>query len=442
MTNPVNSATDAVTPRAHRRALWAWAMYDWANSAFAAIVQTFIFAAYFTQQIAADPIEGTGMWGTTLGVAGVVVALGGPLLGAVADHGGRRKRWLAFFTGVCIVATTGLWFVRPSDDYVWLALILVCVSSIGFEFANLFYNAMLPSMASPHEVGRWSGWGWALGYAGGVAALVAALLLFIREGAWLGLDASSGEPVRATCVFTAGWFAVFALPLFLLTPPLRGANKPPRQAVRDGLRQLLESIRHVRRYRGIVLFLIARMVYVDGLATMFVLGGVYAAGTFDMTTEQVLMFGLALNVTSALGAAAFAWLDDRLGPRRIILIALAGLIVTSSAILIVRSEALFWLCGLLLGIFVGPAQAAGRSWLSHATPPAMHNQMFGLFALSGKATAFAGPLLVGWITVLAASQRVGLSVVAVLFVIGFILMLFVPRAEVARLETMSSGHAP
>lgn len=415
---------------ASKAGLISWALYDWANSAFAAVITTFVFAAYFTRQVAENETLGSAHWGYMLGIAGLIVAIGGPLLGAVADQGGRRKPWIILFTLLCIVATALLWLIKPAPSYAWLALLLVGLGTIGSEFAFIFYNAMLPGLSGPKHVGRWSGWGWSIGYAGGVVCLIIALLAFIQGGShWLGLDPASAEPVRATFPLVSVWYLLFALPLFFITPDTQGTGKPLPRAVRDGMGQLYDSIRQVRRYSHIVRFLIARMFYIDGLATLFAFGGVYAAGTFDMNEQEILLFGIALNVTAGLGAAAFAWVDDWMGSKQTILLSLTGLILLATLVLVVETETLFWTFGLLLGIFVGPAQAASRSYLARVAPEPLRNEMFGLFALSGKVTAFLGPLLVGWMTYLSGSQRLGMSTIVVFFSIGLVLMLTVPATK-------------
>lgn len=413
-----------------KAALVSWALYDWANSAFAAIITTFVFAAYFTRQVAENETIGSAQWGNMLGIAGIIIAIGGPILGAVADQGGRRKPWIIVFTVLCVVATVLLWLVKPAPTYAWLALLLVGLGTLGSEFAFIFYNAMLPGLAGPKYVGRWSGWGWSIGYAGSVACLIIALLIFIQKGSqWFGLNPASGEPVRATFPLVSVWYLLFALPLFLITPDTRGTGKSLARAVRDGMQQLYDSIRHVRRYNHIVRFLIARVFYIDGLATLFAFGGVYAAGTFNMSEQDILLFGITLNVTAGLGAAAFAWVDDWIGSKQVILLSLISLIILGTLVLAVKTSALFWTFGLLLGIFVGPAQAASRSFLARAAPEPLRNEMFGLFALSGKVTSFLGPLLVGWGTYLSGSQRIGMSIIIVFFIIGFLLMLTVPAAK-------------
>ncbi|WP_319583133.1 MFS transporter [uncultured Pseudodesulfovibrio sp.] len=411
------------------RALFSWALYDWANSGFAALVQTFVFAAYFTRAVAENETLGTALWGNMMGVAGLIIGLGGPLLGAVADRSGRRKPWLAAFTGLCIAATGLLWFVRPDPAWVWPALLLAGAGTLGSEYAMIFYNAMLPDLADKSRIGRWSGWGWGLGYAGGLVLLVIALYGLVQPPGWFGVPREDALNVRAVMPMTALWYLLFCLPLFLFTPDAPSARIPLKRAVAEGAAQLRRSLGNLRRHRSIALFLLARMFYNDGLTTMFAFGGIYAAAAFGMDSSEVIIFGIGLNVTAGLGAASFAWLDDRLGPRLTILLSLIGLIVPGAAILLVKSKTLFWIFGLSLGIFVGPVQASSRSWLAHAAPAEVRTEMFGLMALSGKLTSFIGPFLVGWLTLATGSQRLGMSAVVGLFVLGLIVMLFVPRAQ-------------
>lgn len=411
-----------------RCALWSWAFYDWANSSFAALVQTFVFAAYFAKAVAENETLGTAQWGNMMGVAGLIIGLGGPILGAVADRSGRRKPWLGLFTALCIVATFLLWFVKPDTSFVWMALLLTCVGTIGSEYAMIFYNAMLPGLAEDDSIGRWSGWGWGLGYAGGLVLLVIALYGLVQPPGWFGVPHDEAMHIRAVMPLSAAWYLLFCLPLFLFTPDSKTTGVPLGQAVGDAFSQLRNSLRNIRQYRGIVVFLLARMLYNDGLTTMFAFGGIYAAATFGMSSSEVIMFGIGLNVTAGLGAAAFAWIDDRVGPRKTIMASLLGLIVPGTAILFVTDKTLFWIFGLAIGIFVGPAQASSRSYLARVAPAELRTEMFGLFALSGKLTSFLGPFLVGWLTLMSGSQRVAMSSIIAMFALGLIGMFFVPAA--------------
>ncbi len=424
-------------PAAGPRALWSWALYDWANSAFFTIILTFVFARYFSQSVVGDDVAGTEAWGSIVGAAGLVVAVLAPFLGAIADRGGRRKPWLVFFTLLCVVACAMLWFVRPTIDDFWWAAVWVGIGTLGAEFAFVFYNTMLPDLVESKRMGRWSGWGWGLGYVGGVACLLLALFGFVQtEGPILGIevDREQAEHVRATFALVAVWYLVFALPLFAFTPDQPSKGLTPGEAVRSGLQQLKESVRNARNYGDILKFLVARMIYTDGLATVFAFGGVYAAGTFDMSQTEVLRFGIAINVAAGLGALALSWVDDWIGGRNTILLSLAGLIASATAILVARDVVWFWVFAMIIGIFVGPLQAASRSHMARVAPEHLRSQVFGLFTFSGKATAFVGPLLVGAVTAATASQRWGMSTIVVFFAVGFVLMLTVPTAEAAGRE--------
>src|SRR5690625_5274215 len=412
------------------RSLFSWALYDWANSSFFAVIQTFVFATYFMQSVAENDTLGRTQWGNTIGAAGLVIAICAPFIGAVADQMGRRKPWIGWFNFLSVAATAGLWFVAPSQQFVLLALALVFFGTIGSEFEIIFYNAMLPDLASEDRVGRWSGWSWGLGYAGGLACLVVALFVFVdAEHPPFGLDKAAAEHVRATFVLVAVWYVLFSIPMFLFTGDRPHTGIKLTEAMASGWKQLKGTVQEVQKYRHIVRFLIARMIFIDALATVFAFGGIYAAGTFNLGAREVLLFGIGLNLTAGLGAAAFAWLDDKMGSRTTMLISLGGLIACTSAVLLVYSIGYFWIFGLLLGIFVGPVQAASRTYMARVSPRDLQNQMFGLMALSGKVTAFMGPLLVGWLTYLAGSQRIGMSVIVLLFVIGFILLYRIPDAE-------------
>ena len=409
---------------ADRLGVFSWCLYDWANSAFSSVVTTFIFATYFTEAVAGSSTSGTAQWGRTLGVCGLLIAILSPIFGAVGDRGGRRKPWLAVFTLLCVIGTSLLWFIGPSPGHALWALILFAAATLGFEFATVFYNAMLPDIASENYLGRVSGWGWGLGYLGGLLCLVIALLVFVQaEQPPFGLDRPSSEHIRATNLLVAAWYALFSLPLFLWTADRPSQGRTLRAAVQEGLRTLAGTLRNVRRYRGVVRFLVAHMVYADGLVTLFAFGGIYAAGTFGMDFSEVIRFGIALNVTAGIGAALFAWVDDRAGSKPTILIALACLVGLGAGGVLAESKQTFWLFGVAMGVFVGPAQAASRSLMARLAPRDLQAEMFGLFALSGKATTFLGPLLLGTVTETFQSQRAGMATVLCFFLAGLLLLL-------------------
>jgi UMF1 family MFS transporter len=415
----------------NRTAIIAWCLFDWANSSFPTIIVTFLFSAYFTKAVAPSPELGTALWGQVNSVMALVAAIMAPVLGAIADQGGRRKPWLLALSLVCILATASLWFVRPDPGSVTFALIAFTVGGLGFELALVFYNAMLPELAPSNSVGRISGWGWGIGYLGGLTCLIISLLLFVQpDPSLFGLDKESAEHVRITNVFAAAWFALFALPLFAWVPDRTGTGLPWVVAVGRGLGTLVETFRKLRAHRNVAIFLLSKMIYIDGLNTLFAFGGIYAAGTFGMSFDEILLFAIALNVSSGLGAIAFAWIDDWVGAKPTILVALAAMTLLGAAILVVDSKVAFMALAVGLGLFFGPAQASSRSLMSRLAPPESRAEFFGLFALAGRITAFLGPALVGWVTFAAGSQRAGMATILPFFVIGGLLLLFVkePRA--------------
>jgi UMF1 family MFS transporter len=413
-----------------RRQLLGWASYDWAVAPFFSVIITFVFAAYVTKGVAADEVTGTAEWGWAMTVSALIIGFTSPILGAIADAGGRRKPWLFGLTLITVLATAALWIVEPEPSYLRTALLLVILANTCLEVGQAFYNAMLPDLARPEEIGRWSGWGWGIGYVAGICALVTLLLLFIQaDPPLLGLDKASAENVRIAGPFIALWIALFSIPLFLIVPDRPSERLPVATAVRQGLAALAQTFRNVRAEKNIALFLIARLIYNDGLNTLFAFGGIYAAGTFQMDTSEIIWFGLALNVTAGLGAFGLAFMDDRLGSKPTILVSLVGLLVFGTAALIATDKSIFWAIGVCIGLFVGPAQSASRTLMARLAPEDQRTEMFGLYALTGKVTAFMGPFLFGTATLLFATQRAGMATLLVLFIIGGVLLLWVKEPK-------------
>ncbi len=406
----------------------AWSLFDFANSAFTTIIVTFVFAAYFAQGVAADPTTGGSQWSLAMGIAGLIIAVISPVFGAIADQTGRRKPWLAGVSVLCVIATALLWYVRPDAADVPFALACVIVATVGFEVGLLFYNAMLPEVAPPAMLGRVSGWAWALGYAGGLVSLLIALFVFVQaDPPPFGLDKDQAEHVRATAILVAGWFALYALPLFLMVKE-DGNGVPIGKAVSGGLRQLVQTFRQARAHGNALRFLVAAMIYSDGVHTVFALGGVYAAVVFGMELGDVILLGIALNVTAGLGALIFAWVDDRIGSKRTISISLWALVAATIAVLFAPTPITFWIAALIMSTFFGPVQAASRTMMARIAPPDMRGEMFGLFSLSGKVTAFAGPALVGGVAAATDNYRLGMAVVPVFLLIGLWLLKDVKEA--------------
>lgn len=426
-------------PAADRKIIWAWAFYDFANSVFTTLVVTFVYSTYFVMGIVGDEIAGTVLWSRAVTLSAIVVAILAPIMGAIADKGGYRKRYLVAMTALCVLGSVMLYF--PQQGQIWQALFWFVVANIGFEISAVFYNAYLPDIARKDEIGRVSGFGWGLGYVGGLAAMTLAMVALVNPDVpWFGFSREGGEHIRATNLLVAGWFALFSLPaIFMLKDP----PKPKREAlaviIRQANKQLLETFRKLREYRQVARLLLARLIYNDGLTTIFAFGGVYAAGTFGFTFEEIMVFGIVINIGAGLGAFLMGYFDDRLGGKWVINFSLLGLIVATTLALLATTKLQFWIAAVMIGLFSGPNQAASRSMMGRFTPSHMKSEFFGFYAFSGKATAFMGPLLLGILVNIFQSQRAGITVVIVLFIIGGWLLRGVDEAEGVAVAKEQSG---
>ena len=418
------TAVSAATPRDVPRVLWSWALYDWANSAFTTLVVIFIYSTWFSKAMAPDEVTGTAWWSRAVAVSAILTAVLSPILGAAADRAGARKRFLAVTTALCIAGTTLLAFIPPSlPNAALVALIVYVIADWGFETGYTFYNAFLPQIASPERIGRVSGYGWGLGYAGGLVCMAIALVGFAGDTPWFGMSTAEGFNFRATNLLVAGWYLVFALPLFLYVPERKAGAL--RLDVSGTFREMGRTLKAIGRYREILKFLVARLVFNDGLVTVFAFGGIYAQGTFGMTISEVIVFGIALNLASGLGAVVFGFLDDRIGGKKTIMLTLVALSIATLIAVWAPDRAWLWVGGVLIGLFVGPNQSASRSLMGRFVPERHQAEFFGFFQFSGKATSFLGPLLLGAASLAFDSQRAGVATVLVFFLVGGVLLALV-----------------
>ena len=414
-------------------------MYDFANQPFTTLVVTFIYGTFFTQVIAENEIVGTMLWSRGITLTAILVAILSPIMGAVADRGGYRKLYLIFWTIICILGSFLLYF--PQSGQVVFALIAFIIGNVGFEMGGVFCNAFLPDIAPKEKIGRVSGYGWSFGYVGGLIALILGLVLFINpEVPLFNLSKETYEHIRATNIMVAIWFAVFCIPTFIFVRQGRVDISEKGMVVKDSIAQLINTFRNIRQYKELTRFLIARLFYNDGLVTVFAFGGIYAAGTFGFTMQEIFLFAIILNITAGIGAFLMGFLDDIIGGKRTIQISNIGLIIAALIAvfspnrdlfefsvpfigqLIITGKTFFWLAGILIGIFSGPNQSASRSLMARFIPKQKENEFFGFFAFSGKATAFAGPFLLGYLTLAFGSQRYGIAVVLAFLVIGSLLL--------------------
>lgn len=444
--------------RASKRALAGWALVDWAQQPFYALILTFLFAPYFTTVVAGNPVDGQAYWGYAAAIAGICIAIVSPVLGAVADRQGRRKPWVAASTLTLGVSMTALWWAVPgaSSSTIFWILVAFIIAQTAAELTSVFANAIMPTLVPRHELGRLSGIGWAMGFAGGLVALIVVAGLLVPNPATgntlLGLtpifvlDVATREGDRLVGPFAALWLAVFILPFFLFVPdrPLRTAEN-----VRGNpFGELWATIRSLPEHRDMLKFLIARAIYADGLSAIFVFGGIYGSTIFDWQPFERGLFGIILTVAGVVGAVAGGFLDDRLGSKRVLLVSLVLLLIAALGVLSVNAkevlfavpvaeknagvapfssvgERVFLAFGILIALVAAPLGASSRTLLARLAPPAQMTQYFGLFAFSGKATAFAAPLLVALATNLSGSQRFGMATILLFIVAGFILLMMV-----------------
>ncbi len=438
-----------------RRAVASWLLFDWSAQPFFTLVTTFIFAPFFAAAIAGSPEEGQALWGYATAFAGLCIALLSPALGAIADQAGGRKPWIAVFGGMLVAGCLLLWLAKPgAPNAVWIALAGYAIALIGAEFATVFNNAMMPTLVPPHQIGRLSGTGWAVGYLGGLVSLALTLTLLatspetgltlIGVSPILGLDGFARDGDRFTGPLSALWFLVFVIPMFLFVPD--GPKRMPiGRAVGSGLSRLAGTLRSLRDKPVLARFLIANMIYADALVALFAFGGIYAAGAFGWGSIEIGIFGILLTVTGTFGAWMGGRLDDQLGSRFVIAASIIVLMLACLGIMGTTRSGIFFLwpvdgpqpgdglyaswperiyvlLGLFIGLVAGPVQAASRSLLIRLAPEEDIGQFFGLFALSGKVTSFIGPLLVAIATQASGSQRAGLVVLLAMFAAGLALL--------------------
>jgi MFS transporter, UMF1 family len=416
-----------VGTRIKRRMVLAWGLWDWGSSAYSAVITSFVFGPYVVRGVVGDAQPGGLSANTWLGIstaaAGLLVALIAPITGQRADAGGHRKRSLAIWSALVIAVMLGMFSVKNDPSYLWIALVLLAAGAVFQEFAVVYYNAMLPQVSTPDTIGRVSGFGWAMGYFGGIFLLLICYVGFIApEVGWFGVSAAGGLNIRAVAVFSAIWFAIFAIPVLLAVPESPPGPQRRRVSFFASYRLLLNDIKALfRRDRNAVYFLIASALYRDGLAAIFAFGAILAVSVYGMAQSTVLIFGIVANVVAALGALSMGAVEDRIGPKRVIMISLIGLITTSIILLFAHGTTMFWIFGLILTLWVGPAQASSRSFMARLAPVGREGEMFGLYATTGRAASFLAPGLFALFSGLF-SDRIGIVGIALVLLAGTLLL--------------------
>ena len=418
----------------YKRTIFSWSLYDFANQPFTTITITFIYSTFFASTIFLGSEEaGVAAWGKAITISSLIVAFLSPIMGVIADRGGYRKLFLIFWTWVCILFSFLLYFPLPGD--VFKALLFFCIANIGFEMGGVFLNAYLPEIAPKNKIGRISGYGWSFGYVGGLLALSACFVFLVFPESPINpltgnvLNKNSFEHIRIINVIIAIWLAVFSIPTFLFVKSSKKRTKEKDALISESFFEFKKTFLEIKKYKEILKFLFARIIYNDALITVIAFGGPYAYTQFgfDMDTNGKLMiFAIVLNVFAGVGAFLFGFLDDYIGGKKTIQLTNFGfviaLIIAFLAPILKNGEIYFWISGILIGIFMGPNQAASRSLMGRLIPENKENEFYGFFAFSGKATAFLGPLLFTIVISYTDSMRLSLLMLAFLFLIGMILL--------------------
>ena len=434
-----------------RRQVFSWALWDWATQPFATVITTFVFTVYLTSDLFLDPsVAALGRGddtydralsalsanlGWAIAIAGVIVLLVAPVLGQRSDTSGRRKLWLGVNTVLVVLSMALMFFVEASPNFFLLGVSLVAIGNVFAEIANVNYNAMLVQVSTPSTVGRVSGLGWGFGYLGGIIVLLLVYVAFIAgDGGALGVTEENGLNIRLVAVACAAWTLLFSIPIFLNVPEMtENPNRREPVSFFASYGVLAKDIaRLYRESRPTFWFLLASAVFRDGLAGIFTFGGVLAAVTFGFSFEQVLIFGIVANLVAGISTILSGRFDDRFGPRAVILFSLAGLVVTGLAVFFARDggTTAFWIGGLLLTLFVGPAQSASRSYLARVTPAGREGEIFGLYATTGRAASPLSPALWALFIAVGGAQYWGILGIVLVLAVGLVLLLLVKAPRV------------
>jgi len=445
----VTEIASGLQKRASKRSIFGWMMFDWAAQPFFTLVITFVFGPYFAARMATDPAAGQLAWSNVGTVSAIVIAVMSPILGSIADETGNRKHWIGFFACIKIVSLLLLWYAAPGSSLLAIGT-LVILASVAAEFSIVFNDSMMARLVDKDNVGKISNIAWGLGYA---------VLLFLASDAvtgktllgaapLFGLDPVSGEDARIAGPLAAVWYLVFILPMFLLTPD-SSKKMPIGRAVGQGFRELGETLKALLKRAGLLRFLVARMIYQDGVNGLMFLGGAFAAGMFGWATTEIGLFGIMLIFVAIFSCLAAGYIDAGLGSKRVIIISLALLIVATLGIVSTgpgvtlfgllplspvdsgglfgtAAEKVYILYGLLIGLAFGPVQASSRSYLARSVTAEEAGRYFGIYALSGRATSFLATAINSLLIWLTASPRIGLASLIAFFVIGLILLVLTP----------------
>ena len=439
------ATTPAPAPVARRGQVLAWAAWDWGSASFNAVMVTFVFGTYLASDAFGADERGTAWLSAAMALAGVLIALTAPVLGRQADGAGRRRLCLGLTTAVVIACTAACFFVTPHESSLLLGVTLIALGTVFFEFAEVQINAILVQISTPATIGRVSGIGWGAGYLGGIVLLLIVYLGFVSGDAhWFGVGEDEALNIRVVALVAAAWFLVFAVPVLVVVPdppPARAADgRPRRESILGSYAGLGRTLARMgREDRNTLRFLVASAVFRDGVGAVFVYGAILGTTVYGLDPADVILFAIVANVVAALGAFAGGRLDDRIGPRRVILGSLLAMVLTAAALFLASGTTAFWIGGLVLCLFVGPVQSASRAFLGRVTTPRTAGEVFGLYATTGRAVGFITPALVSVALTVQPDNRAVIPVIGIVLVAGA--ALFAGVAEPGAAESGAAAPA-
>lgn len=415
--------------RTDRLTVAAWALWDWGSAAFNAVLVTFIFSVYLTDSVGQqiDSQFTPAQWlSWSMTVAGLVIFAVTPVMGQRSDRLGTRRRALGFWSLLTFLVMASLFFIRnDAPAYFWLGLIGLAVGSVTIQFAEVNYFAQLNQVATEDKVGRVSGLGWSAGYFGGIVLLLICYFGFVSgEGGGLGLSTEGGWNIRLVALLAAAWFGLSAIPVLLRVPEIAPSGERTG-GLAASYRELWRTVHTLwREDRNAFAFLFASAIFRDGLSAVFSFGAVLGVSVYGLSPGDVLIFGVAANVAAALGAVAGGLIDDHVGPKAIILTCLAILTLMAGIMFVAQGPTAFWICGLILCLCVGPAQASARGFLARVAPPGREGEMFGLYATTGRAVAWLTPFLFGvFVSLLGQGDRGGVLAIGLVLLVGALVLI-------------------
>ena len=442
--------SSTVAPTRKRGQVFSWALWDWGTSAFSVLITTFVFARYIISDAFIDPkivaaYEASGQAGAakvaydaaantlanglsmSVWIGGVIIIFVAPILGQRADAMGRRRMWLGINTGIVILATFGMFFIEPSASFWICGIVLYAIANIFYEFANVNYNAMLLQVSTPKNVGSVSGFGWGMGYIGGIVVLLISLFGFaLGDSHWFGIPADASLNIRVIFLIAALWSLIFSIPVLTVVPEVAALPGARRLSVIGSYKKLVHDIRALfRNDRQTFYFLLASAIFRDGLVAVFSLGAILAGTVFGFSFTEIMFFGIAANLVAGIGVFLGGLIDNRVGPKPVIVGSLIGLIIAGLFVFFLHDGGpiIFWIGGLVLSLFVGPTQSASRSLLARVSNNRNEGELFGLYATTGRLVVWLSPLLFWILTTTLGAQYWGILAIVFVLLVGLIIII-------------------